>query len=131
MAGKIEDAKFSTIQPVVSALLGLISDNFNCPNSTADGEIEQLRHRVAELEHVESEKEKLERHLAALRENHAKELETVHADTAQRVGYLKERLQETERRASTLLRVALLLGAFIITFLTIDCLNPNIGFFRW
>ena len=133
MAGKIEDAKFSTIQPVASVLLGLTADGFACQAAATanDAEIAQLRHRAANMEQLEAEKEKLERHLAALRENHAKELETVHADTRQRVDYLKRELTAREAHSTRLLRCLIALGAFDILILTLDMLIPTIGFFRW
>lgn len=128
MAGKVEDAKFSTIQPIVSALLELMPE-VSCPDDSTAGQ-EQLQHRLAELEHIAEEKEKLERHLAALRENHAAELDTVHADTKQRTTFLKGQLEASQTRSTRLLRGLIALGVFDILILAYDFLNPAIGFLR-
>lgn len=129
MAGKVEDAKFSTIQPIVSTLLELVP-GVSCPDDSALGAA-HLRQRLAELEHIAEEKKKLERHLAFLREDHAKELETVHTDTKERVAYLKGELAAKETRSTRLLRALIALGAFDILLLAIDFLHPTIGFFRY
>lgn len=127
MAGNVEDAKFSTVQPIVSVLLELMPE-VSCPY---DSERDQLKQRLAELEHVEAEKEKLEQHLAALQVSHAAELETVHADTQQRTTYLKEQHKKEQTRSTRLLRALIALGTLDILILAIDFLNPTIGFFRY
>lgn len=128
MAGKIEDAKFSSIQPIISALLELMPE-VTCPDDTTAGQ-EELQHRLAELEHIAEEKEKLERHLAALRVSHAAELDTVHADTKQRTTYLKKQLDKEEKRSMRRLWGLIGLGVFDILLLAYDFLNPAIGFLR-
>lgn len=128
MAGKVEDAKFSTIQPIVASLLQF-TPGVTCPDDDALSAA-HLRQRLTELTRVESEKEKLEQHLAHLREDHAKELETVHADTQQRTTYLKGRLEAAETRSTRLLRALIALGIFDILILAYDYVNPAIGFFR-
>lgn len=121
MAGKVEDAKFSTIQPIVAALLEF-TPGVTCPDDDALSAA-HLRQRLTELTRVESEKEKLELHLAHLRENHAKELETVHADTKQRTTYLKEQLKKEEARSMRRLYAFIALGAFDILILAIAFLT--------
>lgn len=135
MAGNVEDAKFSTVQAIVSALLEFMPE-VGCPDDTTAGQ-EELQHRLAELEHIAEEKEKLERHLAALRVSHAAELETVHKDTQQRTAYLKGQLEKEEAqhekeksRSTRLLRGLIALGVFDILILAYDFLNPAIGFLR-
>lgn len=121
MAGKVEDAKFSTIQPIVAALLQF-TPGVTCPDDDALSAA-HLRQRLTELTRVESEKEKLELHLAHLRENHAKEMETVHADTKQRTTYLKEQLKKEEARSMRRLYGLIALGAFDILILAIAFLT--------
>lgn len=121
MAGKVEDAKFSTIQPIVAALLQF-TPGVTCPDDDALSAA-HLRQRLTELTRVESEKKKLELHLAHLRENHAKELETVHADTKQRTTYLKEQLKKEESRSMRRLYGLIVLGAFDILILAIAFLT--------
>ena len=121
MAGKVEDAKFSTIQPIVAALLQF-TPGVTCPDDDALSAA-HLRQRLTELTRVESEKEKLELHLAHLRENHAKELETVHADTKQRTTYLKEQLKKEESRSMRRLYGLIALGVFDILILAIAFLT--------
>ena len=121
MAGKVEDAKFSTIQPIVAALLQF-TPGVTCPDDDALSAA-HLRQRLTELTRVESEKEKLELHLAHLRENHAKELETVHADTKQRTTYLKEQLKKEEARSMRRLYGLIALGVFDILILAIAFLT--------
>lgn len=121
MAGKVEDAKFSTIQPIVAALLEF-TPGVTCPDDDALSAA-HLRQRLTELTRVESEKEKLELHLAHLRENHAKELETVHADTKQLTTYLKEQLKKEEARSMRRLYAFIALGAFDILILAIAFLT--------
>ena len=121
MAGKVEDAKFSTIQPIVAALLQF-TPGVTCPDDDALSAA-HLRQRLTELTRVESEKEKLELHLAHLRENHAKEMETVHADTKQRTNYLKEQLKKEEARSMRRLYGLIALGVFDILILAIAFLT--------
>ncbi len=122
MAGKIEDAKFSTIQPLVVALISLLPEGYSCPTDPSKDA---------------AEREKLERHIAGLRADHAAELAALHEDTQRRVNYLKGEIaareatiKEAERRAAWLLRGLLGLGALVIVVLVIDFLNPGIGFLR-
>ena len=121
MAGKIEDAKFSSIQPIVAALLEF-TPGVTCPDDDALSAA-HLRQRLTELTRVEAEKEKLERHLAHLQEYHAKEMETVHADTQQRTTYLKGRLEAAEAHSTRLLRALIALGVFDILILAIAFLT--------
>ena len=121
MAGKVEDAKFSTIQPIVAALLQF-TPGVTCPDDDALSAA-HLRQRLTELTRVESEKEKLELHLAHLRENHAKEMETVHADTKQRTTYLREQLKKEEARSMRRLYGLIALGVFDILILAIAFLT--------
>ena len=121
MAGKVEDAKFSTIQPIVAALLEF-TPGVTCPDDDALSAA-HLRQRLTELTRVETEKEKLEQHLAHLRDNHAKELETVHAVTAQRIAYLTGKLEATETRSTKLLQALIALGVFDILLLAIGFLR--------
>ena len=121
MAGKIEDAKFSTIQPIVAALLEF-TPGVTCPDDDALSAA-HLRQRLTELTRIEAEKEKLELHLTHLREDHAKELETVHADTQQRTTYLKEQLKKEEARSMRRLYGLIALGVFDILILAIAFLT--------
>ena len=95
MAGKAEDAKFSSVQAIVNVLLEY-TPGVTCPDDDALSAA-HLRQRLTELTRIETEKEKLEQHLAHLREDHAKVLETAHADTKQRTTYLKEQLKKDDR----------------------------------
>ena len=129
MAGKVEDAKFSTIQPIVAALLEF-TPGVTCPDDDALSAA-HLRQRLTELTRIEAEKDKLEQLLAHLREDHAKELETVHKDTQQRTTYLKGQLKKEETRSTRLLRGLIALGVFDILALAIDAMIPTIGFLRY
>ena len=121
MAGKAEDAKFSSVQAIVNVLLEY-TPGVTCPDDDALSAA-HLRQRLTELTRVETEKEKLEQHLAHLREDHAKELETVHTDTAQRVAYLTGKLEATETRSTRLLQALIALGVFDILLLAIGFLR--------
>lgn len=123
MAGKIEDAKFSTIQPLVVVLISLLPEGYTCltdPSKDA------------------AEREKLERHIAGLRADHAAELAALHEDTQRRVNYLKGEIaardatiEKSEKRSTRLLRALIALGAFDILILTYDFLHPTIGFLQY
>ena len=121
MAGKAEDAKFSSVQAIVNVLLEY-TPGVTCPDDDALSAA-HLRQRLTELTRVEAEKEKLEQHLAHLREDHAKELETVHAVTAQRIAYLTGKLEATETRSTKLLQALIALGVFDILLLAIGFLR--------
>ena len=121
MAGKVEDAKFSTIQPIVASLLQF-TPGVTCPDDDALSAA-HLRQRLTELTRVEAEKEKLEQHLAHLQEYHAKEMETVRADTQQRTTYLKEQLKKEESRSMRRLYGLIALGVFDILILAIAFLT--------
>lgn len=121
MAGKAEDAKFSTVQAIINVLLEY-TPGVTCPDDSALSAA-HLRQRLTELTRIEEEKEKLERHLAHLREDHAKVLETAHADTKQRTTYLKEQLKKEEARSMRRLYGLIALGVFDILILAIAFLT--------
>lgn len=121
MAGKAEDAKFSSVQAIVNVLLEY-TPGVTCPDDDALSAA-HLRQRLTELTRIEAEKEKLEQHLAHLREDHAKVLETVQADTQQRTTYLKGRLEAAEAHSMRLLRALIALGVFDILILAIAFLT--------
>lgn len=121
MAGKAEDAKFSSVQAIVNVLLEY-TPGVTCPDDDALSAA-HLRQRLTELTRIETEKEKLEQHLAHLREDHAKTLETTHADTKQRTTYLKEQLKKEEARSTRRLYGLIALGAFDILILAIAFLT--------
>lgn len=117
MAGKIEDAKFSTIQPIVAALLEF-TPGVTCPDDDALSAA-HLRQRLTELTRVEAEKEQLERHLAHLRDDHAREMET----TNKVATYLKDKLEKEETRSARRLYALIALGVFDILILAIAFLT--------
>ena len=121
MAGKIEDAKFSSIQPIVAALLEF-TPGVTCPDDDALSAA-HLRQRLTELTRVEEEKEILERHITYLQEVHAKEMEAVHADNQLLATYLQEHTANDKARSKRLFLALIILGVFDILTIAIAFLT--------
>ena len=121
MAGKIDDAKFSSIQPIVAALLEF-TPGVTCPDDDALSAA-HLRQRLTELARVEEEKEKLEQHLTHLQEVHAKEMEAVRADNQLWATYLQEHTANDKARSKRLFLGLIILGVFDILTIAIAFLT--------
>ena len=121
MAGKAEDAKFSTIQAIINVLLEY-TPGVTCPDDDALSAA-HLRQRLTELAHVEEEKEKLEQHLTHLQEVHAKEMEAVRADNQLCATYLQEHTANDKARSKRFFLALIILGVFDILTIAIAFLT--------
>lgn len=117
MSGRVDDAKFSTVQPIASTLLGLVPEA-PCPKE-AQRHMEDLERTAESVSH-------LEQALSDMRAGHAKDVD----DRDKRIAYFEEQLDAKEIRSTRLLRGLIGLGAFDIILFTLDLLIPTIGYFR-
>lgn len=118
MSGRMDDAKFSTVQPIASALLDLAPE-VPCPK--------QMQRHMEDLERTAESVGHLEQALSDMRAGHAKDL----SDRDKRIAYFEEQLDAKDTHSKRLLRGLIGLGAFDIIILTLDLLIPTIGFFRY
>lgn len=118
MSGRLDDAKFSTVQPIAAALLGLAPE-VPCPK--------KVQRHMEDLERTAESVSHLEQALSDMRAGHAKDVE----DRDKRIAYFEEQLDAKEIRSTRLLRGLIGLGAFDIIIFTLDLLIPTIGFFRY
>lgn len=121
MAGKAEDAKFSTIQAIVNVLLEY-TPGVTCPDDDALSAA-HLRQRLTELTRVEAEKDKLEQHLAHLQEDHAKMMKAVHTDNQLWTAYLQEHIANDKTHSKRLFLALIILGIFDILTIAIAFLT--------
>lgn len=118
MAGRMDDARFSTIQPIASAMLDLAPD-VPCPKL--------IQRRIAELEKSAESVGHLERALSDMREDHAKNL----SDRDKRIIYFEDQIDKKDAHSKRILRCLIGLGAFDIIVLVLDLFIPTIGFIRY
>lgn len=114
LRAKGTDFIYSSMQPVVLALLDVDADKVSCQEPTAPDE----------------------ERIAALVQQHKEEMERQRADDQQTIDILREQLKNEHETSTKRLTAIKWLGVslgftlvLIIVALIIDRLNPNIGFF--
>lgn len=131
-AGDYTDFKYETIRHLVKALVGGDWGDHPCAKAQAE-EDKCLHEMIARLEEENAQmKEKLSKEESA----HSQTVESVKTDNQETVMFLKEQLKieqgRSKHRTIAIAVLGILLGIILtlmITALTIDRLNPEVGFF--
>lgn len=153
LSGNVDDLKTSTIARVLKVLVNGSWGQYPCAWA-ADTEKESIYvdnpALVEKLEKSDAECLRLRASIDSLKAEHKENLAAVRADDKAKIDYLKEQIKFNESQIATkdnlvieynehikrknrvigwlsvLLGVAVLI---ILTFLVVDALNPNVGFF--
>lgn len=134
LAGNYHDFKYSTIQPLIAAMLRQndpIPDPVPAGKDSAVDDVQELLvgYRIALREKDEQIPQLLE-HIVQMDGMHAKAIEDLRQDSQRKVDYLKGRILRKDR---IIFFLSLALAAVLLLVLSIliyDKLNPDVGWFR-
>ena len=120
-SGDYNDFKYETVRPLVKALVGGDWNGNPCPNP--EEHTEELLHKA------EEENARLKEYVMHYEESHRHDIDEVKQEYAERIQDLRGQVRRDRVAITTLSILSGIAIALILTFLLIDFVNPNIGFF--
>jgi len=132
LAGNYRDFKYSTIQPLIAAML---RQHDPVPEIVPEEEsVEEAQELLVGYQMTLREKNEqipqLLDHIVRMEDAHANMISDIRADSQRKVDYLKQQITRKDRIINILSISLAALVAFIIIILIYDKLNPDVGWFR-
>jgi len=133
LAGNYRDFKYSTIQPLIAAMLG---QDEPAPEIDA-GDAEQVEEAQEllmgyqmTLKEKNSQIPQLLDHIERLEAANEKRISDIREDSQRKVDYLKQQIIRKDKIITALAVTLGVIVALVIGILIYDRLNPNVGWFR-
>lgn len=136
LSGRTDDIRFSTLQPILSFLIGNCWGN-PCDHAKKFLDGEEMPSEI--LERMEAENHRLSDELDHLKQNAGrvdlyaedmrKELAEVRKDADKKTAFLRELADYREKKLRNCVAVIVVLALVIVSALVVDFTNPQIGYF--